>query len=114
MNNKENFDMLVKSGIKLDPCKRVRSLVTLLIDALYKPSLYRDMVLDHDRLAEYNLNKTEPVNWGSLNVFEVEEFGGDFLVSIGEALPNECPELCAYIEKYMSTWGWSVRVKTEW
>ena len=115
MKNKEHFDFLVKNGVTgLDPTGRVRSLVTFLLDALQKPSLEHATVLDRNRLKEFGLDITEPVNWASLNVCEVTPFEDGFLVEIEEAAPDVCPELCAYIEKYMNAWGWKCKVKTEW
>jgi hypothetical protein len=31
-----------------------------------------------------------------------------------EAFFDECPNFCAYVQKYMRIWGWDVEVKTEW
>ena len=114
MNNKEHFDFLVKGGFKLDDIKAVHSLVQLLLEALQKPALNSIMVLDRERLVEFGLDPSEPVNWADLKVIMINKIEGVYLVDIEEASQGECPTLCAYIEKYMRAWGWEVNVRTEW
>ena len=114
MNNKEHFDLLKKAGMDVDPCERVRSLVTMLLDALSKPDLKHVATFDRERAISLGVDVTEPVNWAALHVIEVVPFDGCYLVDIEEAAPDQCPVLCAYIEKYMRSWGWEVNVKTEW
>ena len=92
MNNKEHFDLLVKSGVKnLEPTERVRSLVTFLLDSLQKPDLKHVTILDQSRVVMFGLDDSEPVNWASLNVSQVVPFEDYFLVDIEEAAPDACP-----------------------
>ena len=56
----------------------------------------------------------EPINWGDLNADVDMMADGTFLVTVEEASPGACPELCAYIERWLTAWGWPCRVVTEW
>lgn len=113
---KVEFDFLVKNGLRFrhQEYDVVKSLVNDLIQALYIPTLdkintHRDPV----RCKQFGIDE-EAINWGDLKCYQVERFeSGEFLISIDEADPN-CPTFCGYIRKYMESWGWKVRVQTEW
>jgi len=120
MNNKEHFDLLRETGFDMLPAQRVRHLVDLLLAALHvptkqspeQPNISR---IDPGRLAAFGIDAREPVNWTALSCGEVsEETEGIFYVTINEAMPGVCDTLVAYIEEYMLSWGWKVKVETEW
>jgi len=116
MNNKEHFDMLVNMGVlKSDLAEsRVRVLVERLLSALKIPD-EEGMALDKTRLEHFGIDRNECVNWASMTVSDIKELTDDsFIVYIDEAAPNVCNTLCAYIEKYMTFYGWQVSVRTEW
>ena len=118
MNNKQEFDNLVKIGVlkKEDSSRRVKSLVDMLIEALFVPT--KDDLLskvDKVRIEMFGIDGSEPINWGDLKTVEVKPFeDGSYLVTIDEAAPNACPTLCSYIAEYMAHYGWTVSVETEW
>ena len=120
MNNKEHFDLLRETGFDLLPAQRVRALVDLLLAALHVPTKQSTehstlTRIDPGRLAAFGIDASEPVNWASLSCVEVsEETDGIFYVTIDEAMPGVCDTLVAYIEDYMLSWGWNVKVETEW
>lgn len=116
MNNKEQFDFYVKSGIlKADQdVVRVESLANRLLDILYKPDISRSLFIPNWQLIEAEgIDSDEPINWGDLSA-TVCKREGLFIVTIEEASPGECQTLCDYVEKYLSAWGWPVIIKTEW
>ncbi len=123
MNNKEHFDLLFND--KLHPSdivlmqqkQRVQTLVNTLIDALYIPILGADNLIktDPERFKQFNIADYEPVNWGDLYCTGANKLDdGTFEAFIEEASPGECTSLCSYIEKYMASYGWTVKVTTEW
>ncbi len=119
MNNKEHFDLLKENGFDLLPAQRVRHLVDLLLAALYVPTKQSTehstlTRIDPGRLAAFGIDASEPVNWSSLSCVEIGETVDGFTVVIDEASPDGCDTLVAYIEEYMLSWGWNVKVETEW
>jgi hypothetical protein len=120
MNNREHFEFLENAlEGKFTQTKegRVELLVNMLIDALYIPTIgEHTRIPDKQRIKFFDIDFSEPVNWGGgLHCCEVKEFAdGSFLVTLEEASPNDCQTLCEYIEKYMNSYGWTVRVETEW
>ncbi len=118
MNNKQRFDFFQKQGlfIHVSDIDRITTLVNRLIVALYIPCQKDDIEfkLDSKRIKYFKIDQ-EPINWGDLKCNEVKKFDdGSYLVVIDEASPDGCPTFCSYIEKYMTSWGWSVKVETEW
>ena len=114
MSTKEHLELLTKAGIEVPAMEMVASnMVQKLIDALYRPHLELKYVRDPQRCKDLEVDE-EPINWGSLYVNEVYPYNDGFKVVIDEAAPDACPTFCAYIEKYMSKWGWVVYVETEW
>lgn len=120
MNNKEQFDFYKKNGLFKATTEedRIRLLVNRLLELLYSPKVQDDennsmFVPDWRRIQEAGINKDEPINWVDLKA-GVEKRLGYYLVTIDEAEPGSCPTLCEYIEKYMHSWGWNIRVETEW
>ncbi len=120
MNNREHFEFLENAlGDKFSQTRgeRVMLLVDMLIDALYIPTKgERTTVTDKERIKFFEIDFSEPVNWGGgLHCCEAKEFADkSFLVTLEEASPNDCPTLCEYIETYMASYGWEVKVETEW
>ena len=56
----------------------------------------------------------EPINWGDLHA-SVEQKDDVYVVTLEEAFPGECPNLCAYVNSWLLRWGWlNVSVETEW
>jgi hypothetical protein len=105
--------------------KHIYTLANSLLDALKRPSTKKEgftFELDHGRMRREKIDNSEPVNWASLRCCGVNLLdykGTEFnsimaIVEVEEAMPDECPTLCAYIERYMLAWGWRVEVKTEW
>ena len=114
MNPKEQYELLFKNGVSTPPEEElIATIVNRLIDSLYKPDEEHLFVTDKKRLAEFGIEK-EPINFGNLKVSEVQRHGDSWKVVIEEASPSDCPSFCAYIEKFMAAWGWSVIVETEW
>lgn len=120
MNSKERFDFMTE---KLPEVYKqvaedvIQELVNTLIAALYIPVIEKRRFekLDENRIKHFEIDDTEPINWGDLKCNEVKKFeDGTYLVTIDEASPNDCPTFCEYIEKYMKSNGWEVRVVTEW
>ena len=94
-------------------------MVDLLLAALYVPTKQSTehstlTRIDPGRLAAFGIDASEPVNWSALSCVEIGETADGFTVVIDEAMMDECPTLCAYIEEYMLSWGWNVKVETEW
>lgn len=114
MNTKEHIELLAKNGVPVPTMETVVSnMVQKLIDSLFRPHLELKYIRDRERCKELGVDE-EPINWGSLYVNEVYAYENGFKVVIDEAAPKACPSFCAYIEKYMSAWGWTVYVETEW
>ena len=110
-NNKEMFDFYVKNGIfkQEQDIERLEYLVNRLLENLYKPIIPKSsksstFVTDRAKLKKYGLDG-EPANWGGGLSATVEKKRGCYFVVIEEASPNDCPMLCEYIEKYLSSWG---------
>lgn len=114
MKHKELFEIVRKAGGPT-PEEAITALINRLIEALYYPTdndyMFR---VDKDRLKKYDIDESEPINWGDLKCSEVKADGGLYTVTIDEASPGACPTLCEYIEKYMASRGWNVKCETEW
>ena len=117
MNNKEQYYKWVEMGLikEQSPQQRIEKLTNDLIHVLYKPCKDSKLfVPDWGKIKRMKINPKEPVNWMSLKA-TVEFEDTLFTVTIDEAMPGECPTLCAYIEKYLVAWGWdNVQIETEW
>lgn len=121
MNSKEQYEF-IKKTVGVEYYKKteedfVRDLVNELIGALYIPIKEYDRITkaDHKRIKHFGIKDGEPINWGNLKCNEVKKFeDGSFLVVIDEAAPKNCLTFCEYIETYMRSYGWDVRVETEW
>lgn len=95
----------------------VQTAVNELLDSLYIHTLERPHCRDAMRIKYYGIDDNEPINWGDLKCCEVVEVLDEeyqFIITIDEASPNECPTLCEFIRKHMQAYGWNVIVKTEW
>lgn len=120
MNSKERHEFYSKTlaeHYKRTAEEVVQDLVNRLIDALYIPVEGWNGVTkaDKKRIEHFGIDDGEPINWGDLKCNEVKKFeDGSFLVVIDEAAPKDCQSFCEYIEKYMRSYGWEVRVETEW
>lgn len=117
MNHRERYEQHSKIPgiIQPSPEDTLEALTDRLLQALYKPT-QEDMMFrgDKDRCSLYGLTE-EPINWGSLKCVEVRKYAdGAYKITIDEAAPNDCPNLCAYIQKHLTAWGWTVEVETEW
>lgn len=104
----------------------IGGLANRLLENLYVPNnklTYRDeitncWITDSKKITELGLDN-EPINWGDLKCCDVEyiESGSDgahYRITIDEAAPDACPNLCDYISSYLTAWGWRVDVVTEW
>lgn len=113
---KKRFDFLKSNNlVELVEQDVVIQNVNQLLDALFIPIENENQtMIDRERLKTFNINYDEPINWSSLNCINAEFENGDFIITIEEASPNECPTLCQYIQTYMEYWGWKCQVKTEW
>ena len=119
MNNKEYFDFIRKNVQACDTTaeQRIERLVNMLIDALYVPVKGFNQLSKKDTLRTYpaGIDDNEPINWGALGCASVEKMDGEkWLVTLEEAAPNDCPTLCSYIQEYMISYGWDIKVQTEW
>ena len=116
--NRLKFLDYCKQGLidENEDLKIIEKLINLLIRSLYKP-VDNDMefVVDQQR-CEFNKVDwiKESINWGDLKCFEVKKENEKYRILIEEAGPVQCPTFCEYIKKYMESWGWEVKVETEW
>ena len=117
---KARFDYYLKNKILLqneEDIVIVKKLINRLIDNLYKPIINKKnsntFVTDNAKLKKYLLTD-EAINWGDLHCTEVIKNKETYKVTIEEAAPDDCENLCKYISKYMHGWGWNVEVVTEW
>lgn len=125
---KETFDfrnrVTTNEDFKLDGVDVVKRMVDRLLENLYLPNTNTHLgyvtncwVLDSGKLIEYGLDE-EPINWGDLGCSDVEYIesmdSAHYKITIEEAMPDECPNLCFYIERILEEWGWNVEVVTEW
>jgi len=93
-----------------------------LISRLYKPHAFVGSVVISKKdmqalgFGEFVGMLKEPVNWGSLYIADVEMYREEnhFLVTVVEAMADQCPNLCAFLEHWLHAWGWIVTVQTEW
>ena len=115
MNNKDHFYITSSITGQL-PEDRILVLVDKLLDALYIPAEGEQTeFIDKLRLQQFHIDELEPVNWGALRCSDVSLIDEElWQVLIDEAMPDQCPTLCDYVERFMKSWGWDVRVKTEW
>lgn len=116
MNHREKYEQQIKRGLQMHPREDIiQTIVNGLIDSMYLPvEGYNGITKrDPERCKLFGIEE-EPMNWGDLKCYAVEAKGEEWIVSIDEAAPNECPTFCAYIEKYMLSYGWPVQVETEW
>ena len=82
-----------------------------LIDHLYVPDAEVGAVAQPD----YPETGLEPINWGDLSVCDVIRHGDGWQVTVEEAAPGRCPDLCEYLRGWLEKWGWdNVEVVTEW
>jgi len=117
VNNRERFLFSKEHGLTEQSAEdRVEKLVSILINALYIPVEDGEVLtrVDPARIEHFEIDRTEPINFGDLHCAHVEDKGDYFEVTIEEAAPMSCPTLCAYIEKYMAAYGWPIVVVTEW
>jgi len=117
---REHFDQLVASGL-LKPelaTEIVRDMVNDLITMLYSPDEEHEFTLDRLKALCLGIDVDEPVNWGDLGCSEVRRSVIDgkevFLVTLEEAMAEQCPTLCRYVQRYIKAWGWDVEVQTTW
>jgi len=112
---KERFDQFVELGFKKseDDILTLTIAANSLLDALYRPTI-EGTLIDNSRLKRYKIDKSEPVNWGGGLYATVDKEADGYLITVEEAAPDECDTLCDYVEKYLTAWGWPVKVVTEW
>lgn len=92
----------------------VRLAANRLIERLYTPEHSEDYSGWRRHAQPEPQIANEPINWGDLSAGVDMMADGSFLVTVEEAAPGGCPELCAYIERWLTAWGWPCRVVTEW
>jgi len=112
---KERFDYLVNAGVynREDDIVILTDITNGLLEALYKPTL-TGIRIDTGRIRKFKIDRTEPVNWGGGLYATVDKEADGYLITVEEAAPDECDTLCDYVEKYLTAWGWPVKVVTEW
>ena len=94
--------------------EHLRIMTNRLLQSLYIPHHEKEFVCDELRTGVFGVSK-EPINWGDLKCCDVCDTGyGKYLITIDEASPNECPNLCEYVRSFLAAWGWNVEVITEW
>ncbi len=99
-----------------EPEELIEGLVGMLITRLYEPCDGHDGCCDWhvsaDRLREEKIDGA--INWGDLSCSDVGlREDGVYLVTIEEAAPD-AQSLCAYVQRWLTAWGWPVEVETEW
>jgi len=114
---KEHFDKYRAPFAKvLNVCEEdaIKGAVDSLLGYLYQPNEEVAWRADGRKLKRFGMD-TEAINWGDLYCSDVERLGEDgWLVIIEEASP-ECPNLCRWVQGWLTKWGWpNVRVQTEW
>lgn len=120
MNDRQKFDFFSAKGIlKQTPEERIETRVNMLIAALYIPEHGYDGMtkVDPHRIERFEIDDSEPINWGDLKCLEVEKSNHEeerWIITIDEAAPDVCDTFCDYISYYMKSYGWNVTVKTEW
>ena len=117
MNSKERFQFHKTIFKDLKAEDIVRNLVNNLIKALYIPVIGWNGIdkIDQKRIQHFKIDDSEPINWGALECIEVKEFKNEsYLVIIDEAEPKACPTFCEYLEIMMKSYGWNIKVETEW
>jgi len=81
-----------------------------LLQQLYCPDTKRGAIYRTDERFD-----EEPINWGDLSAAVDKRPDGVFVISLEEAAPDDCPNLCDYIRGWLVKWGWeSIEVVTEW
>lgn len=96
------------------PEELIEGLVDLLLTRLYEPCADdgHDWHVSADRLRDAGI--TGAINWGDLSCSDVEKRAdGVYLVTIEEASPD-AQSLSAYVQGWLTKWGWPVEVETEW
>ena len=84
-----------------------------LLEWLYDPVDSNLGWMANKRVLELGFS-AEAINWGDLNVTEVEpQENGSFIVHVEEAAPD-CIKLQGWLEGWLRAWGWDCRVETEW
>ena len=93
----------------------IRQNVDWLLSLVYIPDAEEGCVITPRSVQKWAKGaEKESINWGDLGVASVQRLGEDsWLVEIEEAAPD-CPNLQAYIRKWMGLWGWRVEVRTAW
>lgn len=116
IDNKEYYKNF-SDFYKVSEEELVQNIINKLIEALYIPEKEHSTILTIDdlRLKHFGIERNEPINWGNLKCTEVKKFSDNsFLVTIEEAEPKRCITFCNYIEEMMNSYGWKIRVETEW
>lgn len=111
--NKENFP----NFYNLSDEKFVEDLINKLIESLYIPVKGHESItrVDRKRIKHFKIDEDEPINWADLGCIEVKKLDdGTFLAIVEEASPQRCETFCEYIEEMMKSYGWNVKVETEW
>lgn len=111
---KIEFDHFVQLGLckKNDAKEIIQSLVNWLITSLYVPDKDLIKVVNKELIQKLGLDK-DPINWGDLKCFDVEEVEGRWIAYVDEADPLAY-DLQRWLESWLNLWGWNVRVVTEW
>lgn len=119
MNHRQRFDQFKRLGIlHIGYDQRLEALTNELIGYLYKP--FKDVkgmqtsIVDVDRLKAFNIDDSEPINWGDLSA-TCKLDNGVYHIIIEEAGPAGCSSLCDYITSHLMAWGYDgFMVSTEW
>lgn len=108
---KTQYDMYHSMGLsQTAPGEIIKQLANRLLQSLYIPVKdERQWIKD-----KHLVMNEEPINWGDLSATVEVICEGRYLVIIEEASPDNCPELCNYIQQYLEAWGWDVEIRTEW
>lgn len=112
---KRGYKWMSDTGcIRTSEVDMVKNMVNRLIENLYRPDKSDlEWVTDEQKIEGMD---HEPINWGDLSCTDVIKVEGEdrYIATLEECAEGQCPQLCRYIEEYMTAWGWSVICVTEW
>lgn len=104
---------LIKGKKRLDDEVFYANLVSVLLSNLYLPAESRiaQFVPDWKKIEALGM-KDEPIEWDDLSCTQVKQHSDHTELLIENAEAGKCPNLCAYLEKYLTAWGYRVKVYT--
>ena len=90
----------------------IQSSANFLISVLYSPDEKLGCVADADKVRRL-VGDPGAVNFGDLRCIHVKFCDGVYIVDVTEADPH-AEGLKNYLQKWLTKWGWPVRIELEW